>query len=134
MLIAEFIHVYLHSLLIFYRIKIAFNLCIAQRSGTASRAWHLLSINPLIGSCLARRNILQYFLSKFSRPGVCILFNYLQSLLDGSWKAEAKATRFTEFSNLRLGVYTPYAHENRNQSLNVYTSCRLPVRSFILIP
>jgi len=26
--------------------------------------------------------------------------------------------RFTEFSNLRLGVYTPYAHENSNQSLN----------------
>ena len=25
--------------------------------------------------------------------------------------------RFTEFSNLRLGVYTPYAHENSNQSL-----------------
>ena len=26
--------------------------------------------------------------------------------------------RFTEFSNLRLGVYTPYAHEKSNQSLN----------------
>jgi len=26
--------------------------------------------------------------------------------------------RFTEFSNLRLGVYTLYAHENSNQSLN----------------
>jgi len=26
--------------------------------------------------------------------------------------------RFTEFSNQRLGVYTPYAHENSNQSLN----------------
>ena len=25
--------------------------------------------------------------------------------------------RFTEFSNQRLGVYTPYAHENSNQSL-----------------
>ena len=25
--------------------------------------------------------------------------------------------RFTEFSNLRLCVYTPYAHENSNQSL-----------------
>jgi len=29
--------------------------------------------------------------------------------------------RFTEFSNLRLGVYTPYAHENSNQSLNKRT-------------
>jgi len=29
--------------------------------------------------------------------------------------------RFTEFSNLRLGVYTPYAHENSNQSLNTLT-------------
>ena len=27
--------------------------------------------------------------------------------------------RFTEFSNLRLGVYTPYAHESSNQSLIV---------------
>ena len=27
--------------------------------------------------------------------------------------------RFTEFSNLRLGVCTPYAHENSNQSLSV---------------
>ena len=25
--------------------------------------------------------------------------------------------RFAEFSNLCLGVYTPYAHENSNQSL-----------------
>ena len=25
--------------------------------------------------------------------------------------------RFTEFSNLRLGVYTPYAHEKRIQTL-----------------
>jgi len=30
--------------------------------------------------------------------------------------------RFTEFSNLRLGVYTPYVHENSNQSLNTSTS------------
>ena len=28
--------------------------------------------------------------------------------------------RFTEFSNLRLGVYTPYAHEKRIQSLNKF--------------
>jgi len=27
--------------------------------------------------------------------------------------------RLKEFSNLRLGIYTPYAHENSNQSLNV---------------
>ena len=27
--------------------------------------------------------------------------------------------RFTEFSNLHLGFYTPYAHENSNQSLNI---------------
>jgi len=26
--------------------------------------------------------------------------------------------RFTGFSNLRLCVYTPYAHENSNQSLS----------------
>ena len=35
--------------------------------------------------------------------------------------------RFTEFSNIRLGVYTPYAHENSNQSLNIHTfkgSCK----------
>jgi len=30
--------------------------------------------------------------------------------------------RFTEFSDLRLGVYNPYAHENRNQSL-IKTLC-----------
>jgi len=48
---------YLHSLLIFCRKKWAFHLCIARRSGTASREWHLLSINPLTGNCLARRNI-----------------------------------------------------------------------------
>jgi len=40
-------------------------LCIARRSGTPSKEWHLLSINPLTGSCLSRRSILQYFLSKF---------------------------------------------------------------------
>jgi len=85
------ITIYLHSLLIFYRKKRAFNLCIAQRSGTASRAWHLLPMSPLTGSCLSWRNILQYFLSKFRKPCVCILFDYLQSLLDGSWKAEAKS-------------------------------------------
>jgi len=28
-----------------------------------------------------------------------------------------REARFTEFSNLRLCVYTPYAHENSNQSL-----------------
>jgi len=79
-------NIYIHS----YRKKEAFNLCIARRSGTASRAWQLLSINPLTGSCLVRTNILQYFLSKFRRARVCILFDCLQSLLDGSWKAEAK--------------------------------------------
>jgi len=82
-----YIFQYLHSLLICCRKKLAFNLCIARRSGTTSRAWHLLSINPLTGSCLARRNILQYFLSKFRRARVCILFDFLQSFLDGSWKA-----------------------------------------------
>jgi len=30
---------------------------------------------------------------------------------------EGYIARFTEFSNLRLGVYTPYAHEKRIQSL-----------------
>jgi len=136
------------------------------------------SIVPLAGSCLARRNILQHFLSKFW--SVCIMFDCLLSLLDG-WTAEAKVTcfvivhtwyylklfqknkqektlyksfisdvfvihhlktkhtvctastvhvchwvlitavglaRFTECSNLRLVVYTPYAHEYSNQSLN----------------
>jgi len=48
---------YLHSLLIFCRKKWAFYLCIARHSGTASREWHILSINPLTGSCLARINI-----------------------------------------------------------------------------
>ena len=38
---------------------------------------------------------------------------------DGGLKNYREAlARFTEFSNLRLGVYTPYAHENSNQTLN----------------
>ena len=68
------------------------DLSIARRSMTASRAWHLLSINPLTGGCFARRYILQYFLSKFRRARVCILIDCSQSWLDGSWKAEAKVT------------------------------------------
>ena len=76
--VAKYKTQYLHSLFIFCRKKIAFNLCIARRSGTASRAWHLLSINPLTGrTCLA----------KFGRARVSILFDCLQSFLDGSWKA-----------------------------------------------
>ena len=63
-------YIYLHSLLIFCRKKLAFNLCIARRSGTASRAWHLLSINPLTGSCLA----------KFRRARVCIYCSIVYSL------------------------------------------------------
>ena len=38
--------------------------------------------------------IIQYFLSKFRSARVCILFDCLQSLLDGSCKAEAKVTLF----------------------------------------
>ena len=69
--------IFTFTLLLFCRKILAFNLCIARRSGTASRAWHLLSINPLTGSCLA----------KFRRARVCILFDCLQSFLDGSRKA-----------------------------------------------
>jgi len=37
---------------------------------------------------------------------------------DGGLKINREAlARFTEFSNLRLCVYTPYAHENSNQCL-----------------
>jgi len=43
---------------------------------------------------------------EYKRPGVGLKI-YREAL-----------ARFTEFSNLRLGVYTPYAHENSNQSLN----------------
>jgi len=38
---------------------------------------------------------------------------------DGGWKIYREA-RFTEFSNYRLGVFTLNAHENSNQSLNIY--------------
>ena len=34
--------------------------------------------------------------------------------------------RFTEFLNLCLGVYTPYAHENSNQSLINNLWSRIP--------
>ena len=48
-----------------------------------------------------RRNIL--FLSKFRRARVCILFDCLKSLHDGSWKAEAKETfLFVKFHTLYL--------------------------------
>jgi len=43
---------------------------------------------------------------EYKRPDVA-LKNYREAL-----------GRFTEFSNHRLGVYTPYAHENSNQSLS----------------
>jgi len=33
--------------------------------------------------------------------------------------------RFTEFSNLRLGIYTPYAHEKRIQSLNKHCAMKI---------
>jgi len=72
--------------------KIASYLCIARRSGTASKALHLFSINPLFGRCLVRKNNLWYFLSKLRRARVFILFDCLQSVLDGSCKAEGKAT------------------------------------------
>jgi len=42
---------------------------------------------------------------EYKRPGVGLKI-YREAL-----------ARFTEFSNLRLGVYTPYAHKNSNQSL-----------------
>ena len=37
--------------------------------------------------------------------------------------------RFTEFSNLRLGVYTPYANEKRIQSLIMYMLLNVPRNS-----
>jgi len=44
---------------------------------------------------------------EYKRPDVG-LKNYRKAL-----------ARLTEFSNLGLGFYTPYAQENSNQSLNV---------------
>ena len=47
-----------------------------------------------------------------------------------------REARFTEFSNLRLRVYTPYAHQNSNQSLNISnrkTNCLFSVKVFLFI-
>jgi len=49
---------------------------------------------------------------------------------DGGLKINREAlARFTEFSNLRLCVYTPYAHENSNQSLKHYISGNTATRA-----
>jgi len=49
---------------------------------------------------------------EYKRPGVGLKI-YREAL-----------ARFTDFSNLRLGVYTPYAHENSKQSLiDYYKKC-----------
>jgi len=99
---------YWHSLLIFCRTKWAFNVFIARRSETTSWRFNFF----FIGSCLARSNILSYFLSNFRKACVCILFVCLQSSLEGAWKAEEKAMFFfVFFTHL---ILTQFVIEKKN--------------------
>jgi len=141
----------------FYRTKIAFNLCIVWRSGTASRTWHLLTsilwqllreifysnfclklAEHVFAYCSIVYNCCLIVHEKRIKSDVSLFFHteyllYVQkrpsrcTCCDVCKQAHIilKKThwfRFTEFSNLRLSVYTPYAHKKGiNQCSSVYT-------------